>query len=467
LEDRVLALLRGQLVEIISGTVFVFVGLAACAIAVIRPSGVRLFLWLGIWSALYGTGLLSHSPAVVAALPKWLQSSVPYADAVSTYLVVVVAFRAFLELSVGGLRLVVKIVIVAGIGVAIAGIGWVVIGGSREKFIQYNQLVTVCGLLVLLTVLTVKKLSEKFLVFLNRRVLAAGTLVFVSVALWVNLSRTVQYQTPRLLNHLGFAVFLLSLGYVGLQIVSANERRLLSIEKELEVARQLQFSILPTVIPEIENARIAVSYRPMTAVAGDFYEFVPVDGRRMGILVADVTGHGVPAALIASMIKVATQSVEGYTHDPREVLRGLNRILFKQLHEQYVSAAYLWIDTEHGKALYSAAGHPPLLRWREGRLERIESNGLLFGVIPDPEYPVRELAIRSGERILLYTDGLIEPQNASGESFGDRKLEEVMRKNQWQPPAELLEQMISEIRAWQPISLPQQDDITMVAIDVR
>ena len=467
MEDQVLALLRGQLVEIISGTVFVFVGLAACAIAAIRPSGVRLFLWLGIWSALYGTGLLSHSPAVVAALPKWLQSSVPYADAVSTYLVVVVAFRAFLELSVGGLRLVVKIVIVAGIGVAIAGIGWVVIGGSREKFIQYNQLVTVCGLLVLLTVLTVKKLSEKFLVFLNRRVLAAGTLVFVSVALWVNLSRTVQYQTPRLLNHLGFAVFLLSLGYVGLQIVSANERRLLSIEKELEVARQLQFSILPTVIPEIENARIAVSYRPMTAVAGDFYEFVPVDGRRMGILVADVTGHGVPAALIASMIKVATQSVEGYTHDPREVLRGLNRILFKQLHEQYVSAAYLWIDTEHGKALYSAAGHPPLLRWREGRLERIESNGLLFGVIPDPEYPVRELAIRSGERILLYTDGLIEPQNASGESFGDRKLEEVMRKNQWQPPAELLEQMISEIRAWQPISLPQQDDITMVAIDVR
>ena len=467
MEDQVLRILRGQLVEIISGTVFVFIGLAACAIAAIRRSGVRLFLWLGIWSAMYGTGLLARSPAVVAALPKWLQISVPYANAVITYLVVVVAFRTFLELSVGGLRLVMKIIIVAGTGVAIAGIGWVVIGGAPQKFIPYNQLVTVCGLLVLLTVLTVKRLSDKFLVFLNRRVLAAGTLVFVGVALWVNLSRTVQYQTPRLLNHLGFAAFLLSLGYVGLQMVSANESRLLSIEKELEVARQLQSSILPTVIPEIENAQIAALYRPMTAVAGDFYEFVPVDGKRMGILVADVTGHGVPAALIASMIKVATQSVEVYTHDPREVLRGLNRILFKQLHEQYVSAAYLWIDTEHGKALYSAAGHPPLLWWREGRLERIESNGLLFGVVPDPEYPVRELAIHAGERLLLYTDGLIEPQNASGEFFGDRKLEEVMRKNQSGPPAELLEQMISEIRVWQPASLPQQDDITMVAIDVR
>jgi sigma-B regulation protein RsbU (phosphoserine phosphatase) len=415
---------------------------------------------------MYGTQLLTRSPAVVAALPKWLQISVPYANAVAAYLIVVVAFLAFLELSVGRLRLVIEIIIIAGIGVAVAGVGSFVLGSPEDKFIRYNYLVTVCGLLVVLTVLAVKKLSDKFLVFLNRRVLAAGTLVFVSVALWVNLSRTLQIETPRLLNHLGFAVFLLSFGYVALQIILASERRLLSIDKELEVARQLQFSILPTAIPEIQNVRIAVSYQPMTAVAGDFYEFIQADSKRMGFLVADVTGHGVPAALIASMIKVAMQSVEGCAHDPREVLRGLNRVLFKQLHEQYVSAAYLWIDTERGKALYSAAGHPPLLRWKEGSLERIESNGLLFGVLPDPEYPVRELAIRTGERLLLYTDGLIEPQNASGEYFGDRKLEEVIRKNQSRPAAELLEQMLSEIRAWQPASLPQQDDITLVVIDV-
>ncbi len=460
-------MLRGQLVEIILGTVFVFIGLAACAIAGIRRSGVRLFLWLGIWSAMYGTELLTRAPAVVAALPKWLQSSIPYANAVTAYLIVVVAFLAFLELSLGKLRLVIEIVIVAGIGVAVAGIGWFVCGGSADKFIQYNQLVTVCGLLVLLTVLAVKKLSDKLLIFLNRRVLAAGMLIFVSVALWVNLSRTfLAYRTPNIVNHLGFAVFLLSLGYVGVQIVFASERRLLSIENELEVARQLQFAILPGTIPEIHNLRIAVSYRPMTAVAGDFYEFVLVDEKRVGFLVADVTGHGVPAALIASMIKVATQSVEACAHDPQKVLHGLNRILFRQLHEQYVSAAYLWIDTERGQALYSAAGHPPLLRWREEKLERIESNGLLLGVVPDPEYPIRELTIRTGERLVLYTDGLIEPQSATGESFGDRKLEEVIRKNQSRSPADLLEQMFSEIRGWQPASLPQQDDITMVVIDV-
>ena len=91
LQDQALATLRGQLIEIISGTVFVFIGLAACAIAAIRRSGVRLFLWLGIWSAMYGTGLVTRSPMVVTVLPRWLQISVPYANVVNTYLIVVVA----------------------------------------------------------------------------------------------------------------------------------------------------------------------------------------------------------------------------------------------------------------------------------------------------------------------------------------------------------------------------------------
>jgi len=467
LQVQALATARAQLVEIISGTFFLSIGLAACAIAAIRRVGVRLFLWLGVWSAMYGTGLLTRTPQVVAVLPTWLQLTVPYMNATIAYLTVVVAFLAFLQLTVGRLRLVLQSIIVSGIAVAVAGVGCVILGGSESKFIGYNYAVTVAGLLVLLTVLAVKKLSDKFLVLLNRRVLAGGMLIFVSIALWVNLSRTLNYSTPAFVNHLGFATFLLSLGYVGVQMVFADERRLLSIEKELEVARQLQSSILPATIPEIRNLQIAVSYQPMAAVAGDFYEFVRADGKSLGLLVADVTGHGVPAALIASMIKVAIQSVETCAQYPREVLRELNRILFKQIHEQYVSAAYLWIDTGSGKACYSAAGHPPLLRWKDGKLERIESNGLLFGIIPDPDYPVREFAIHTGERLVLYTDGLIEPQNASGEFFGDRKLEEVVRKNQARPPAELLEQMLAEVRAWLPDSQAQQDDITLMVIDVQ
>lgn len=468
MEAQVLAMLRGELGEIILGAVFLFIGLAACAVAAIgRRSGARLLIWFGIWSAMYGAALLTHSRAVVAALPHALQMSVPYANTVIAYLFVVVASFAFLELSLGGFRRFIEIVIIVAVVIALAGIGWIVFGsGSPDKFILYNNLLTICGLLVLVPVVAVKKLSDRFLVLLNRRVLAVGTLTFAIEALWSNLSRFLHYQTPRLLDHLSFAVFLLSFEYVGVQIILVRERRLLSIENELEVARQLQFSILPTSAPEVRNLRIAAAYRPMTAVAGDFYDFILVDQKKIGFLVADVTGHGVPAALIASMIKVAMQSVVPCAHDPREVLRGLNRILFSQLHAQFVTAAYLWLDTENRRALYSAAGHPPLLRWREGKLDAIESNGLLFGVIPDPDYPVCDLSIHSGDRFLLYTDGVIEPQNASGDFFGDSKLEQVVRNNQARPPSELSDQLLSEIRLWQPALLAQQDDITLIVIDV-
>jgi sigma-B regulation protein RsbU (phosphoserine phosphatase) len=144
----------------------------------------------------------------------------------------------------------------------------------------------------------------------------------------------------------------------------------------------------------------------------------------------------------------------------------LNRILFGQLRDQFVTASYLWLDTENRKALYSAAGHPPLLRWREGKLDRIESNGLVFGVIPEPDYPVCDIHINPGDRFLLYTDGVIEPENARGDSFGDHKLEQVVRKNQSRPPSELVDQLLSEIRVWQPASAAQQDDITLIVIDI-
>jgi sigma-B regulation protein RsbU (phosphoserine phosphatase) len=470
LEDQVQAMLRGQLADIILGVGFLFIASqmwGACSIAAIRrQSGVRLFIWLGIWSAMYGAGRLAQSRAVVAALPPSIQVTVPYVNTAVAYLTVVVGLSAFLELSRGFVRLLIQILIFAGMAVAVAGIGWFVFGGSDDKFIPYNVLVAVGGLGVLVPVVAVKKLSDRFLVLLNRRVLAVGTLVFAIEALWVNLSRPLHYRTPHLLDHIAFAMFLLSFGYVAMQIIFANERRLMSIEDELAVARRLQFSILPASIPEVQNVRIAVAYQPMTAVAGDFYEFIPIDHQRIGFLVADVTGHGVPAALIASMIKVAMQSVVPCAHDPREVLRGLNRILFRQLHDQLVSAAYLWLDTENRKALYSAAGHPPLLRWWDGKLERVESNGLLFGVMADPDYPVCDLPIRSGDRFLLYTDGVVEPENAGGDSFGDRKLEEVVRNNQSRPPSEMSDQLLSEIRLWQSAGLGQQDDITLIVIDV-
>jgi sigma-B regulation protein RsbU (phosphoserine phosphatase) len=459
-------MLRGQIADIIAGSVFLFVGLAACGIAGIRRrSGTRVFAWLGIWSTMYGAVQLTQTEAVVAVLPLWLQISAPYANMAMTYLLVVPALLSFLELSLGKVRFLMRVATFVGLAIAVAGIAFFVFTGSDDKLMLYNNLLGICMLLILTSVLAVPALSSKYLVLCDRGVLRFGTLVFAAEALYNSLSRPLGFGTPHILDHLGFGILLFSFGYVALQLVLASERRLLSVENELAIAREIQTSILPSGVPELNHASISAAYCPMTEVAGDFYEFIPVDQNRVGFLVADVCGHGVPAALIASMVKVAVQMVAACANDPGAVLRGLNRVLSRQLRGQLVSAAYLWLDTENRRALYSAAGHPPLLRWRQGELEQIESNGILFGVMPESaEYPVCTMPIAPGDRFLLYTDGVTEPQNANGDSFGDSRLEQVLRSNQSSPPSELSDRLLSEIRHWS--SMSQQDDITLIVIDV-
>jgi phosphoserine phosphatase RsbU/P len=353
------------------------------------------------------------------------------------------------------------------LAIAIPGMIFYFVTGSDQTLIPYNNFVEACTLAGLTVIVAVPALSKKYLILSGRHVLAMGTLLFALEALFVNLFRPLGFKSPRILDHLGFAIFLFALGYGGLQLVFANERRLLSIENELTIAREIQTSILPDRVPHLRHLDVAAAYRPMTAVAGDFYEFIGKDQDRVGFLIADVSGHGVPAALIASMIKVAVQSIEPCASNPRAVLCGLNRALSRQLRGQFVSAAYLWVDTEKQQALYSAAGHPPLLRWREDRLERIVSNGLLFGVNAGSDgYPVCTIPTRPGDRFLLYTDGVTEPENSRGDAFGDFGLEQVVRDNRDRPASELSEQLLGDLRCWQPDALTQQDDITLLVVDV-
>jgi sigma-B regulation protein RsbU (phosphoserine phosphatase) len=468
-ETEVVSLLRGQLADIIFGTFFVLIGLIALSIAAIRRrGGVRVLVWLGIWSTMFGVNELAYSPAIAEALPNSFRTARPLLSVSLTYLIIVAAALAMLELTLGLLRRFLQLHLIVDVVVAAAAIGWFLVSGSESAFLVYQRLLAVLILLPLLVTLSVPKLSRRFLVFSRHRVLTVGALIFSAEALWVNIARPLHLAVPAIYSLLAFSVLLLSFGYVAVDMIVTNERRLLSIDNELEIARQLQFSILPGSPPEVRNLRIAATYKPMTAVAGDFYEFLPTDEHRVGFLIADVSGHGVPAALIASMIKVAAQSVNGCAQDPGEVLRRLGSILSNHLREQFVSAAYLWMDTKVRTAFYSAAGHPPLLRWRkaDASLTRIESNGILFGVMPDSDYPVCSIPFAPGDRFLLYTDGVTEPENAAGEAFGDRRLEQIVRDSQSRTASELSERLLEEVRAWQPASLTQQDDITLIVIDV-
>jgi hypothetical protein len=159
---------------------------------------------------------------------------------------------AWRELCLGKLRLLTELEIVAGLAIAVAGIGTFVLGGPDDKWMIYNHLLVVFAMLVLSTVVLVPRFS-KFLVIPNHRIFTAATLIYASEVLYTNLSSVLPYRVLPMVASLGFAALLFSLGYVALEILFTNERRLLSIETELETARQIQSSILPASVPELEH----------------------------------------------------------------------------------------------------------------------------------------------------------------------------------------------------------------------
>jgi phosphoserine phosphatase RsbU/P len=466
MEEQVLTMLRDQVGTIMLGTVFLFVGLVACGISAVRGRrNDRILVWFGLLNVMWSARVLAYAPAVFSVLPRSFWAIRLDVIAILSYLTVIPAILFFLEMSRGLLRRFLQVMLIADVPICAAGVGAVLFTQSPYRFIHFSNTLVVLFILIIVLVVSIPSTAEKFGIP-RHRISTIGFLVVAVASLYANLNEFFGLPEFYVLEPLAFAVLILSLGYVVAERIFSDGRRLIAIENELAIAREIQTSILPSGIPEINGLFISAAYCPMTAVAGDFYEFIPVDQHRVGFLVADVSGHGVPAALIAAMIKVAMQSLVHCAHQPREVLRGLNRILSGQLRAQLVSAAYLWFDMESGSALYSAAGHPPLLCWRQGRLERIESNGLLIGIMPDSDYPVCEVPLSLGDRFLLYTDGVVEPENASGDSFGDHELEDIVRRNQSRSPSHLSDDLLTGVRRWHPASVAQQDDITLIVIDI-
>lgn len=262
---------------------------------------------------------------------------------------------------------------------------------------------------------------------------------------------------------IGFAIFLCSLGYLVANRSLRTEKALLAIRNELEIARRIQTSILPESMPELVGLRVAAQYTPMSQVAGDFYDFLAVDDRRLGVLVADVSGHGVPAALVASMVKVAIAAQAEHADDPARVMAGLNSILTGKLQGQFVTAAYLFLDLEAGSGRYSAAGHPPMLHYRaaDNSIHDVVENGLILGLMPFANYASTNLTVGAGDRFLLYTDGVLEADQR-GEEFGGDRVKQVL--SQSLSAEQLCSSLSRKVSAWsQGVT---SDDITIVAVQI-
>jgi sigma-B regulation protein RsbU (phosphoserine phosphatase) len=247
--------------------------------------------------------------------------------------------------------------------------------------------------------------------------------------------------------------------------------QLLTIQKELETARTIQRSILPSEIPKIEGLDIAARYLPMTAVAGDFYDFIVVDEKHIGILVADVSGHGMPAALIASMLKIALCPEIVHAFNPAQVLLGLNQALCGKFQHHFVTAAYMFIDMDKRILRYAGAGHPPLLLWDGSRkgVRYVEENGLFLGKFPLATYSSVEFPIKPGDRALLYTDGIPETTNSAAVEFGTDGFKQFLEADQSTSADHFADRLLAELGRWSDRDSfdDLDDDITMVAIHVK
>jgi len=205
----------------------------------------------------------------------------------------------------------------------------------------------------------------------------------------------------------------------------------------------------------------------MSDIGGDFYDFDTQRANRLGVLVADVTGHGVPAALVASMVKIAFAAEAERLDDPGLVLTNMNRTLCGRFAGAYVTACCGVIDELKSTLRYSSAGHPaPLLRRSDGRVEQLDQRGLLLAFDATAQYAAAEVALNAGDRLVFFSDGLVEACNADDEFFGDARLAHLLAAGTAGTPEQFADQIVAELRRWVGPDTHLQDDVTVVVVDI-
>jgi phosphoserine phosphatase RsbU/P len=248
-------------------------------------------------------------------------------------------------------------------------------------------------------------------------------------------------------------------------------RQLDVLNAELEMARQIQLSILPHELPKLPGLDIAARFLPMATVGGDFYDFIRIDDKHLGILIADVSGHGLSSALIASMLQVALAGQVAHASQPAEVLTGLNQAVCGKFSTNFVTAAYIYLDLEKNFMRYAGAGHPPLMQYRSGtgKAGQFLENGMVLGIMDDSEYAALEIPLAPGDRQVLYTDGILEAANSAEEMYGAERFMRFLESNKSLNAGQFADALLAEIARWtgQSGEQGQQDDLTLVLFDFK
>jgi sigma-B regulation protein RsbU (phosphoserine phosphatase) len=432
------------------GSAFTAVGFVAIGLCVIRRRFDALLVWMGVFAGLYGVRL-------------WLQSQMfdlefdgnllfDHMRSAIDFLIPLPGLYFFRE--AGFLRRGAKVISVTAVVTFPLMFAATLAFGPMKLLYDINNLIVI----VMLGILFFGSLGRRS-VDRDFAVVRIGILCFAAFALWQNLGVKL---VPFYLEPYGFAILLGTLGYVAARRSFKRDVDLAEIHKELELARRMQLSILPGAFPDSTVFHVAAKYVPMAAVAGDLYDFLLSGERQLGLFIADVSGHGIPAALIASMVKMAATSQRDNAAHPAQVLTGMNEALCGNTQGQYVTAAYVHLNAETNEMRYAAAGHPAMLLMRGGRVTEIHENGLLLSASAQSAYSEKTLPLEPGDRLLLYTDGLIEARNGQGTMFGEESLFAAMRNTAGVAVAEAAERIIASVQQW---AKSQDDDLTVLVCD--
>lgn len=439
--------LHGDIEDVGVGALLIVIGIASVVVSRVRRSanGAAL-LWFGVFSALYGARLIADS-----SLPLLLGASTrqtAYAEAWITYVINVPGWLMALSLAGDGWRRSLRWQVWAFVLFAPIAIVAGIVSGEPELLEPVNNvLVLAGGINILANLFHTRGRHTREL-----RVVLIGSAIFLTFALLNNVSA---FTGGEIDETQGFLIFVGCLGYAAVRMFARGEQERVELAAEMATARDIQRSILPTSMPSVAGLTFAARFEPASSVAGDLYDFVAADETRVGVLVADVAGHGVPAALIASMVKVAVSSHARLADDPATMLRELNATLRRDVRRNFVTATYLWFDSSN--VTVSNAGHSPPLLVRGDSIVELGPHGVLLGRFAITSYSSATVALQPGDRIAAWTDGIVEARNARGEPFGEPRLHALLRAGAT-PDA-----IVEEVLRWR---AGDADDLTLVIVEV-
>jgi serine phosphatase RsbU (regulator of sigma subunit) len=241
-----------------------------------------------------------------------------------------------------------------------------------------------------------------------------------------------------------------------------------SIAQELRVARSIQEASLPKEVPTLEGWEISPRYQPAREVGGDFYDFHFLSEGRLGVVVGDATGKGVPAALVMSttcgMLQVTAGALD--SSSPGEVLAQVNETLLARIPQNmFVTCFYAILDPKSGHLRYANAGHDLPYLHRDGNAEELKARGMPLGLLPQMGYEEKEIVLNSGEAALLYSDGLVEAHDPKGKMFGFPRLRELVAEHAAEERSSSLgDFLLKELYTFTGEGWEQEDDITLLTL---